>query len=294
MATDIIKSFVFKNGLAEGFDLSALEKGVVYFIRTSATKADGYIYFNGKKYGTASELQAEMETVKSKMTLSADTYENAVAAAKDGNLGQIIYVTTDSYDYVKIDALPDGESATNKDSVPAEPSLDSEKYIKVGEEYYQLNSYQNGAYVVTGAGTIAPLSTSLPGGQDVAQAVVSLQGEVGTIKSNVENVTNGLSELSGSVVTISGDVSSIKTEIGVKADNVDTDTLWGAINVASNNVKVESATTDTISAGHIELKRNVNNELYGVMYYLDDDEDSESTGGESTGATETGGTEIQA
>ena len=110
----------------------------------------------------------------------------------------------------------------------------------------------------------------------------------------MDNLTNGLSELSGSVDTISGQVSSIKTEIGAKADNVDTDTLWGAINVTANNAKVESATTDTISAGHIELKRNENNELYGVMYYLDDDDDSASTGGESTATTETGRTEVQA
>lgn len=289
MATDIIKSFVFKNGLAADFNIDALDRGVVYFIRTSADKADGYIYFNGKKYGTAAELKAEMEK---KMTLSATTYEEAVVLAKDGNLGQIIYVTTDSYDYVPIDRFPEGESASELPEVPTDPTFDSAKYIQVGGDYYQLNTYQKGAYVVTGANTIAPLSTSLPGGQDVAQAVASLQGEVGTIKSDVGSVTTNLESVSGVVVTISGEVDTLKTEvsdiktgIGTSADTT-ADTLWGAINSVADNVALETSTEVTRGAGHIAILRNENKELYGVMYYLDD-EDEGASAGEETGGTET-------
>ena len=54
--TDLTKNFGgFKviNGSAAGFNLSGLtDKTVIYFVRTDADKEDGFIYFNGKKYGT--------------------------------------------------------------------------------------------------------------------------------------------------------------------------------------------------------------------------------------------------
>lgn len=54
--TDLTKNFGgFKviNGSAAGFHLSGLtNKTVIYFVRTDADKEDGFIYFNGKKYGT--------------------------------------------------------------------------------------------------------------------------------------------------------------------------------------------------------------------------------------------------
>lgn len=41
------------DGSADGFNLSGLtDKTVIYFVRTDAGKHDGFIYFNGKKYGT--------------------------------------------------------------------------------------------------------------------------------------------------------------------------------------------------------------------------------------------------
>lgn len=317
MATDIIKSFVFKNGLAEGFQEKDLERGIVYFIRTSEDKAEGYVYFNGKRYGSVAEVKKEIEAVSKKLPLSADTYDAAVALAVDGNLGQIIYVTNDSYKYVEISSLPEGVeegSVEAVDTLPDNPVADSAEYVKIsdgstGHTFYRLSEYQNGAYVVNGVNSIAPLSTSLPGGEDVSSAVAALKGEVSTLKTEVTEVKStvatqgeGLAELSGSVITLSGsvvtisgdvdtlrtEISNINNEIGEKENNTDTNTLWGAITVVANNVEVETATTDTISAGHIELKRNENNELYGVMYYLDDDDEGASAG------EETGGTEAQA
>lgn len=45
------KGFGMIDGTKEGFDLSTLENGYVYFIRTDAEGESGYIYFNNKKYG---------------------------------------------------------------------------------------------------------------------------------------------------------------------------------------------------------------------------------------------------
>lgn len=66
---DKIKNFGgFKviNGSAAGFDLSGLtDKTVIYFVRTDAAKEDGFIYFNGKKYGTG---KLSSKAVQDKLT----------------------------------------------------------------------------------------------------------------------------------------------------------------------------------------------------------------------------------
>jgi antitoxin component YwqK of YwqJK toxin-antitoxin module len=36
------------------------ENGYLYFVRTNEDKKDGYLYFNGKKYGTAEDVKAEL------------------------------------------------------------------------------------------------------------------------------------------------------------------------------------------------------------------------------------------
>ena len=67
--TDLTKNFGgFKviNGSAADFNLSGLtDKTVIYFVRTDAGKEDGFIYFNGKKYGTG---KLSSKAVQDKLT----------------------------------------------------------------------------------------------------------------------------------------------------------------------------------------------------------------------------------
>ena len=73
--TNLIKNFGgFKviDGSAAGFNLSGLtDKTVIYFVRTDAGKEDGFIYFNGKKYGTgklsSQAVQDELEKLTTKV-----------------------------------------------------------------------------------------------------------------------------------------------------------------------------------------------------------------------------------
>ena len=67
------------NGSAAGFNLSGLtDKTVIYFVRTSTgdTKDDGFIYFNGKKYGTgklsSKAVQEELTELKNEVNAHID------------------------------------------------------------------------------------------------------------------------------------------------------------------------------------------------------------------------------
>ena len=88
------KGFKQINGLASGFTESSLEQGYVYFVRTSTDKTEGYIYFNGKKYGnidTAGISDSKMSDT------STNPVQNKVVKAyvDEGDMYPIVYKTTD-------------------------------------------------------------------------------------------------------------------------------------------------------------------------------------------------------
>ena len=65
------------NGSADGFNLTGLtDKTVIYFVRTDAGKEDGFIYFNGKKYGTG---KLSSKAVQDELTKLATKVKNHIA-----------------------------------------------------------------------------------------------------------------------------------------------------------------------------------------------------------------------
>lgn len=76
--TDLTKNFGgFKviNGSAAGFKLSGLtDKTVIYFVRTNADKEDGFIYFNGKKYGTGKLSSKEVQDKLTELKNTVDAH----------------------------------------------------------------------------------------------------------------------------------------------------------------------------------------------------------------------------
>ena len=65
------------DGSSESFQLTGLtDKTVIYFVRTDAAKEDGFIYFNGKKYGTG---KLSSKAVQDKLTELTTKVENHIA-----------------------------------------------------------------------------------------------------------------------------------------------------------------------------------------------------------------------
>ena len=64
------------NGSAAGFNLSGLtDKTVIYFVRTSADNGeDGFIYFNGKKYGTGKLSSDKIQTQLTELKKTVDDH----------------------------------------------------------------------------------------------------------------------------------------------------------------------------------------------------------------------------
>lgn len=75
------------NGSAADFNLSGLnDKTVIYFVRTDAGKEDGFIYFNGKKYGTgklsSKAVQDELAKLSTKVENHIANYATVTATAR--------------------------------------------------------------------------------------------------------------------------------------------------------------------------------------------------------------------
>ena len=51
MAAKIFKGFRQVDGTDSNFSTNDFEYGYIYFVRTSEDGEDGYLWFNGKKYG---------------------------------------------------------------------------------------------------------------------------------------------------------------------------------------------------------------------------------------------------
>lgn len=65
------------NGSVAGFNLTGLtDKTVIYFVRTDAGKEDGFIYFNGKKYGTG---KLSSKAVQDELAKLVTKVENHIA-----------------------------------------------------------------------------------------------------------------------------------------------------------------------------------------------------------------------
>lgn len=78
------------NGSAANFDISVLtDKTVIYFVRTTSgnTKEDGFIYFNGKKYGTgklsSDNIQNQIKALQSEVDKHINNKATVTAKERD-------------------------------------------------------------------------------------------------------------------------------------------------------------------------------------------------------------------
>lgn len=91
MAETLFKGF--KQVLGTSGQTLNFENGYLYFVRTSEDKTDGYLYLNGKKYGTAEEAKALIAATKAEILGEIGTQEpNTIAGllAEINELSDII------------------------------------------------------------------------------------------------------------------------------------------------------------------------------------------------------------
>ena len=143
-------------GYANDFNDSAIPGLQLSVINDTDPEKNG-IYFVSKTASAIGADDAELVLVNGSEgsgAIQVETYTDAIAAATGDNLGQIIYVTTET---------------TSGDS-----------------------TYIAGPYIVTGAGVVSFLSSSTPGATDEVAALKSrvdtIEGDVTTIKTTISEL----------------------------------------------------------------------------------------------------------
>ena len=79
------------NALFKGFKLvttgfTSFENGCVYFVRTDADREDGYVYFNGKKYGTAKDVETELLNLIGELPSGYTTVVDYIADIQEASI----------------------------------------------------------------------------------------------------------------------------------------------------------------------------------------------------------------
>ena len=167
---------VFK-GFKQVVEQSGLtfENGYIYFVRTNDSKTEGYIYFNGKKYGNVSELRTELE---------AKITENSkiVSAALND-----LQVQIDNINNAQIEGLEE----INKTITELQGRVD------------------------TAEGDIDALEgrmDTVEGRVDTVESgLTALEGRVDTVESGLTSANAAITALEGRVDTAEGDIDALES-----------------------------------------------------------------------------------
>lgn len=236
---DTIKNFGgFKviNGSAAGFNLTGLtDKTVIYFVRTDAGKEDGFIYFNGKKYGTG---KLSSKAVQDELTKLSTKVENHIAnqatvtatARTSGTTDNGNITANDSAKWLsgaaieQIKTYVDSEDVKGMELVGKEiqlknkagavlAKLDATKFIKDGmlESVTLIND--------TAKGKVLQFTWNTDGGKkstpiEVSEFFHEISGDTNTITvTQPESGTNGSLQISAKTVASVSGVTSGATAL---------------------------------------------------------------------------------
>ena len=128
------------NGSTDDFNLSGLnDKTVIYFVRTTSgnTKEDGFIYFNGKKYGTG---KLSSKAVQDELTKLATKVENHIANQATVTATERTSGATDNGDITANDSAKWLSGAAIEQIKKYVDSEDVKKMALVGKEIQLQNT----------------------------------------------------------------------------------------------------------------------------------------------------------
>ena len=209
---------VFK-GFKQVVEQSGLtfENGYIYFVRTNDAKTEGYIYFNGKKYGNVSELRTELEgqiTENAKITAAAlndlQLQIDNINSVQTEVLEEINKTITELQGRVdtaegdidalegRVDAVESGLTSANAAITALEGRMDTaEGDIDALEG--RVDTVESGL-------------TALEGRVDTAEGDIdALEGRMDTVEGRVDAVESGLTALEGRMDTAEGDIDALES-----------------------------------------------------------------------------------
>lgn len=277
---DTIKNFGgFKviNGSAAGFSLTGLtDKTVIYFVRTDAGKEDGFIYFNGKKYGTgklsSDKIQAQLTTLTNKVDEHIiDNKATVTATARTGTTDNGALLVDEEYKWLsgaaieKIKTYVDSEDVKGMELSGNEiqlknkagavlAKLDASQFIKDGmlESVTLVEDNTKGKVLqftwnTDGGKKSTPIEVSeffheISGDTNTITVTQPTSGTKGSLKISANTVANVSGVTSGATALMTGGITQqyVQQEINTLKTGLDSNlslsATTGSVTYATANI----------------------------------------------------------
>ena len=229
---------VFK-GFKQVVEQSGLtfENGYIYFVRTNDAKTEGYIYFNGKKYGNVSELRTELE---------GQITENAKITAAALNDLQL---QIDNINSVQTEVLEE----INRTIAELQGRVDTaEGDIDTLEG--RVDAVESGLTSANAA------ITALEGRMDTAEGDIdALEGRMDTVEGRVDTVESGLTALEGRVDTVESGLTALEGRM---------DTVESGLTALEGRMDTVEGDIDALESGLTALEQTVSDNKVTNFEYV--------------------------
>ena len=295
------------NGSAANFDLSGLtDKTVIYFVRTTSgnTKEDGFIYFNGKKYGTGklsskavqNKLEELTTTVNNHITNQAEVTATARTTQDDnGNLEvngsakwlsgaaiEQIKTYVDSEDVKGMELVGNKIQLKNNVGVVL-ADLDATKFIKDGmlESVTLVNDTTKGNVLrftwntENAAGkTVTDIEVSeffheISGDTNTITVTQPASGTTGSLQISAKTVASVSGVTSGATALMTGGITQqyVAQEINKLDSTLPLSTKIGDVTYATASIAQENGKLSELNSGlDLKVATGLNTEHAGFVY----------------------------
>ena len=278
---------VFK-GFKQVVEQSGLtfENGYIYFVRTNDAKTEGYIYFNGKKYGNVSELRTELEgqiTENAKITAAAlndlQLQIDNINSVQTEVLEEINKTITELQGRVdtaegdidalegRVDAVESGLTSANAAITALEGRMDTaEGDIDALEG--RVDTVESGLTALEGrVDTAEGDIDALEGRVDTVESgLTALEGRMDTVEGRVDTVESGLTALEGRVDTAEGDIDALEGRMDTVEGRVDA--VESGLTALEGRMDTAEGDIDALESGLTALEQTVSDNKVTNFEYV--------------------------
>ena len=250
MAQTIFKGFKLMAQAAFTAESFTPEAGYLYFVRTNDGKEDGFLYFNGKKYGTGKDVESTIKTILGDEFTGTNVKEY-VDAIKTELQGKIDTLNGSSHTHEnktvldgitteKVAAWDSAEANAKKDTADKIAALDAEVSgtsngveVTVKETDGKLESV-----TVTAPDFDATYEKAGAAAQALIDAKADATAKIEALDASVTGTSNGI-EIT--VTEANGKLTAATASLKLKEDvdniiKADTDGLFAAIYYEDSDV----------------------------------------------------------
>lgn len=263
MAQELFKGF---KQVVSGF--SNFEIGYVYFVRTNSGKTDGYIQFNGKKYGTAEDVDTELRTLIGEVPTGYTSVMDYIADIREASIEGLDALDADlsgashgvEVEVVQTDGLLTGVRVTAPDFDELYDELGAADSALTAAENYTDAAIEALDATVSGSNHGVEVEVTQADGviTNVTVTAPDFDGEYDEIGAADSALTDAKAYTDSAITALDATVEG--SDSGVTVEVIEADGVVTGVNVETH--------ISEVAGNALEMKSDG---LFAAIYYEDND-----------------------